>query len=231
MAKQITLYGHGPNTRHNWSPYSDNGGSCVGLAGPGYALIAADTRLSSGYEIMTRDAPKLFHLNEKVILGMAGCRCDVLSFCRLLQVRQKIYSYEHGKQMEPAAAAQFVSNMLYSRRFFPYYVDTILVGLEPDGTGAVYHYDPVGSMEKLKYSTSGSSSSFLYPFLDHKVGEKNLDQSKKRTQDLTVDEAIQLAKDVFISATERDIYCGDGVEIKVIRRDGITKEYFPLRKD
>jgi len=48
---------------------------------------------------------------------------------------------------------------------------------------------------------------------------------------MSVEKAILLAKDVFISAAERDIYTGDALQIQVITKDGIKHEVFPLRRD
>jgi 20S proteasome subunit beta 6 len=60
------------------------------------------------------------------------------------------------------------------------------------------------------------------------VGHKNRNDPR---QELTLERAIAIVKDIFVVATERDIYTGDGVEIKVIQASGVTSEYFPLRTD
>ena len=48
---------------------------------------------------------------------------------------------------------------------------------------------------------------------------------------LSREKAVMLVKDVFISATERDIYTGDSLLIKIITKDGVETEVFQLRKD
>lgn len=48
---------------------------------------------------------------------------------------------------------------------------------------------------------------------------------------LTQDKAVQLVKDVFISAAERDVYTGDALHVCVITKEGINEQTVPLRKD
>lgn len=58
------------------------------------------------------------------------------------------------------------------------------------------------------------------------------DQRSFRALDhLDLPTAIDLVKDVFTSAGERDIYTGDSVDIFIIDKDGVRAENFPLKKD
>lgn len=131
--------------------------------------------------------------------------------------------------MSTDAVAQLVSTMLYGKRFFPYYISNIVAGLDENGAGAVYSYDPVGSFERISYRAGGSSASLIQPFLDNQIGLKN--QVNPDKVDLSVDYVKRVVIDSFISAGERDIYVGDSVLIQIITKDGIVEEKFPLRKD
>ena len=63
-------------------------------------------------------------------------------------MRMKSYRYTHNKSMATPAVAQMMSTMLYNKRFFPYYISNILAGLDKEGKGVVYSYDPVGHSER-----------------------------------------------------------------------------------
>ena len=68
----------------------------------------------------------------------------------------------------------------------------------------------------------------IMPVLDNTMGWKNRLDAKV---DITKDSAIALMKECFVTAGERDIYCGDSVEIKIITAAGIETEIFQLKKD
>ncbi|KAF3775986.1 Proteasome subunit beta type-1 [Nymphaea thermarum] len=246
----------------NWSPYDNNGGTCVAIAGSNYCVVAADTRMSTGYSILTRDYSKISQLAEKSVMASSGFQADVKALQKNLAARHLIYQHQHNKQMSCPAMAQLLSNTLYYKRFFPYYAFNVLGGLDNEGKGCVFTYDAVGSYERVGYSAQGSGSTLVIPVLDNQLRSpsplllpprvskfkpsftalslmllfmeiESLDivLAQDAVTPLTESEAVDLVKDVFASAAERDIYTGDRVEIVVINAGGIHREYIELRKD
>ncbi|XP_023231335.1 proteasome subunit beta type-1-B-like [Centruroides sculpturatus] len=215
--------------QHQFYPYDNNSGSIVAIAGEDFVVIASDMRLTTGYSIFSRNQSKLFKLSNNAVLGTSGCWADVLTFRKYLEARTRMYKFEHNTDIDTPALAQLISNMLYFKRFFPYYISTILAGLDENGKGCVYHYDPIGNFEKAIYKSAGSSSALLQPLLDNQIGRKNIEGGVETKPSLS--DAVTIIKDVFLSAAERDIHTGDGVNLTVITPDGIKEEVFPLRRD
>ena len=83
-------YHRQPAIQHRFSPYDFNGGTVAAVSGPGYCVFAADTRLSSGYEILSRNVTKLHSLTDRCILGSAGCKTDVDQLRSVLDIYQKV---------------------------------------------------------------------------------------------------------------------------------------------
>ncbi|XP_065844656.1 proteasome subunit beta type-1-B-like [Oscarella lobularis] len=212
-----------------FSPYVLNGGTIFGVSGDDFALIASDTRLSEGFRIHSRDVPKIYTLTDSTILGCCGFQGDCLTLNKHLASRLQTYKYAHHKDMSSSAVAQMLSTILYYKRFFPYYTYNVIAGLDSEGKGAIYSFDPVGSYEREVFRAGGTAANLLQPLLDNQIGFKN--QVNIEREPLNAVKAIALIKDVFTAAAERDIYTGDGLVIKVVTKDGVETHTFPLRKD
>ena len=104
-------------------------GTTLAISGEDFALVAGCTRMSTGYEILSRNQSKLFHLTGGTVLAAAGCHSDIVTMQRFLSARLTQYEHAHGKEMSTSAAAQLLCTTLYSRRFFPYYAFCMLAGM------------------------------------------------------------------------------------------------------
>lgn len=222
------------NIEHaNWSPYDDNGGTCVAVAGKDYCIIAASNRLSTGYSILTREGNKILKVNSKCLIASAGCQADIRALHKHLQARDVMYQHSHNKPMSCQAMAQLLSNTLYYKRFFPYYAFNLCAGLDSEGRGAVYTYDAIGSYERTGYSCQGSGKSLMQPILDNqlKADSPLLIPARNSVTELPLEQAVDLVKDAFISAGERDIYTGDQVDVYIVTAAGVEKQELQLKRD
>merc|ERR1712127_998037 len=216
--------------QHGFHPYETNGGSIISVAGADFAVIGSDSRLSEGYSILSRAQPHLYQLQSNAVIGSVGFHGDCLTFTKTLEIRLKMYEHEHNKKASTPAIAQLASTMLYNRRFFPFYVNTVVAGINREGEGCIYSYDPVGSYERECFRAGGSSASLLQPLLDCKLGGKNqgnFELNRNYTVSCPKEQVINLVKDAFISAAERDIYTGDALIINIVTKDGVAVETFP----
>ncbi|QDS67454.1 hypothetical protein FKW77_000624 [Venturia effusa] len=246
-AATVASNNNGP-TQHGFYPYTDNGGSTLGISGADFTIMAGDTRSTSGYSINSRMVPKLFliggdgpsHKGARIVLSVVGFAADGDALKEQLDTIVKLYKYQHGKPMSVTACAQRLSHILYGKRFFPYYVTAILGGLDEDGKGALFSYDPVGSYEREQCRAAGAAASLIMPFLDNQVNFKNQyvpgsgtghDLQAKEAKPLPMKDVEELVMDAFSSAVERHIEVGDGLQVMIITKDGVEQKFVPLKKD
>ena len=178
--------------------------------------------------------------STRLVLSVVGFAADGNALKERLDAIVKMYRYQHNKPMSVKACAQRLSTILYQKRFFPYYVHAILGGLDEEGKGALYSYDPVGSYEREQCRAAGAAASLIMPFLDNQVNYKNQyvpgsgeghALQQRPIESLDRETVIGLVKDAFTSATERHIEVGDGLQMLVITKEGIKEMYEPLKRD
>lgn len=105
-----------------------------------------------------------------------------------------------------------------------------MAGLDKDGRGVVYGYDAIGSYGSDRALAQGSGAHMILPYLDAEVtGYNNPKHSEKPP--LSIERAVEIVETAFRSAAERDIYTGDKLEILVVSREGVRKEWRQLRRD
>ncbi|KJH49421.1 peptidase, T1 family [Dictyocaulus viviparus] len=218
--------------RQRWNPYSFEGGSTCALSGENFAIVASDTRMSQmEVNIITRDAEKVHILNDSVILSTSGFYGDVLQLKRVLQSRLHKYRFDYRTDMSVDLMAELLSRNLYYRRFFPYYTGAILAGIDEDGKGAVFSYDPIGCIERIAYAASGAAEPMIIPFLDCQIGHVTLSEDVEKPS-LTLQRATSLIKDAFRTAAEREISTGDKIHLVIAEKGKpIQQSFIPLRED
>jgi len=208
--------------QRGFNPYTENGGTILAVAGADFTVVAGDTRQSEGYNIQTRYAPKVFRLTDRAVLAVNGFAADGNTFVKKVKQRLEWYRHNHAKDMPLRAIARLIQTMLYAQRFFPYYVYNILGGIEEDGTGAVYSFDPVGSYEREACRAAGAAQSLVQPLLDNQIYFKNQTAAPglSHPAHLPLPDVLSIVIDSFTSATERHIEVGDGLEMYIVLAKG-----------
>jgi len=64
----------------------------------------------------------------------------------LLEFKINLFRLREGKDMKPSTFANLVSTTLYEKRFSPYFVTPIVIGLE-DGKPVICTYDSIGAID------------------------------------------------------------------------------------
>lgn len=123
----------------------------LGIAGQDFCLVASDTRISQGYNIISRNHRRFTKLTDKCVITSGGMVADIETLHKTLLAKVKTYERTFKKSPTIESLAKLLSNTLYSRRFMPYYSFNLLCGLDSNGHGVVYGYDAVGSFDAVTY--------------------------------------------------------------------------------
>lgn len=188
------------------------GTTTVGLICNEGVVLGAEKKATMGYLVASKDVEKIRKIDEHIGMTIAGLVGDAQALDRYIKAELSLYKLQEERNITIESAAYLLSNILYARRFFPYYVQLVVGGY--DTKPRLFSLGADGSvLEEREYFSSGSGSPFAFGVLENDYKPNmTLDQAKK-----VVAKAIQ-------AATKRDIASGgSGIDLVVIDSKGYHK--------
>ena len=222
------LYNNITTHQSSFTPYQNNGGTVISISVDGFSIVASDTRITTGFSIPSRETTRIVKISENILLSSSGMRADMIILQEEFKRAIELWEIENKKNTSISSGAHFLSSILYSRRFFPYYTFNIISGKEGLGKIRSFSFDAVGSFESCIATSSGSGQFLIQPILDGHVKQcfsNNISMKYKILKILT------LIKHLFLRASKRNIEIGDGMQIFIFTKKGILVENSILKFD
>ncbi|CAD2096036.1 proteasome subunit beta type-3, putative [Plasmodium vinckei] len=216
------------------SIFNYNGGCVLGMSGSQCVAIACDLRLgSNSFTTVSTNFTKIFKINDHIYVGLSGLATDIQSLYELLRYRVNLYQIRQETEMNIDCFSNMLSNILYSNRFSPYFVNPIVVGFkvstQVDENGNktnVYEpylnaYDLIGAKcETNDFVVNGVSNEQLYGMCES-MYIKDQDENG----------LFETVSQCLLSALDRDCLSGWGAEVYVLTPDKIIKKKLKARMD
>ena len=134
------------------------GATALGIKAKEGVVLAADKRMSYGGFILSRNAKKVYPITDRVGIAVAGFYADMYGLIKILEVEIRYYETTNNVVMPLRSVAKLLSAILYSSKFFPYYIEAIVGGINGDGEPRIYVLDPVGAITEEDYIAVGSGA-------------------------------------------------------------------------
>ncbi|MBN2042908.1 MAG: archaeal proteasome endopeptidase complex subunit beta [Candidatus Aenigmarchaeota archaeon] len=185
------------------------GTTTLGIMFTGGVVLAAERKATMGYLVASKHTRKIVKLTNRLGMTIAGSVGDAQALERYMRAEIKLYEMQEDRKMPVKSVATLVSNILYSRSYFPYYVQLLIGGMDKEAR--LFSFDPSGSViEEKEYFSTGSGSVMALGVLENQF-KKGMD----------MESAKKLAVRAVKAATERDIASGgSGIDLVVIDRNG-----------
>ncbi|ARM75679.1 archaeal proteasome endopeptidase complex subunit beta [Acidianus manzaensis] len=193
------------------------GTTTVGLVAKDGVVLAADRRASEGFFVANKMVRKLLYITDNIGITTAGSVADLQFIYYYLK---NTYHYNLISGSGPTTVkglATLLANILSTSKYFPYIVQILMGGY--DTAPRLYNLDYLGDATEEKYVATGSGSPVAMGVLEDNYRD-----------DLTADEAMDIAARAVLSAIKRDSFTGTGVIVSKITATGHVEKEVYLRK-
>ncbi len=184
------------------------GTTTVGLKCKDGVVFATERRATMGNLIAHKNTMKIFKIDDHIGATIAGGVGDAQSLMKYISAEVALYRLRNGERISVESAATLTSNILHSSRFYPFFVQTLIGGVDDKGS-ALFSLDPTGGLIGDKMISTGSGSPFAYGVLEDRYHD-----------DMDVEEGIDIAIKAIQSAMARDAFSGNGVLVATVTEEG-----------
>jgi len=190
------------------APQYLKGTTTIGIIFRDGVVLATEQRATMGNLVASRKAKKVYQISDRIGMTTAGGVGDAQQMARLMNVECNLYQVRRGKPITVAAASTLLSNFLNQNRYYPFFVQLLVGGVDATGP-ALFSVDAMGgATREEEIVATGSGSPVAYGVLE--------DQFRS---DMAEGEAVDLAKRALKAAMKRDIGSGEDISIVVITKD------------
>jgi proteasome beta subunit len=194
--------------KSNMPKYVLTGTTTMGLVCRDGIVLGTDTRATLGTFVAHKHAKKVYQIDDHLAMTIAGGVADAQTVVEVLRANSKLYRFEKGLPIPVSAVARLAANLLFSSRYYPFILQSIIGGID-DGGAHIFALDPLGSVTEEKCVSTGSGSPVAYGVLE--PGYK---------EGMAVKDAIPLVVKAVNSAMKRDSASGDSFDVAVISKEG-----------
>lgn len=188
------------------------GTTTIGLVCDRGVVLASERRATMGHFIASKDAKKVYQIDDLVAMTTAGSVGDAQRLVKWMQVEAKLYKMRREEPMTVKGIVSLLANILSSSRYFPFFVQLLVGGVDKNGPG-VYSLDAIGGViEEKKAVATGSGSPIAYGVLEDRYVES-----------MPIDEGVELAVRALHNSMKRDSASGDGIDVIKIVPEGYVQ--------
>jgi len=201
---------------------SYNGSAIVAMTGKECVAIASDLRYGINIQTISFDFEKIFPMGDHLYLGLSGLATDIITVSNLAKFRKNLYELRESRKISPTAFTKVVSNMLYGRRFGPYFTEPIVAGLEPvTFKPYIASCDLIGCITTPEdFVVAGTCEESLFGMCES-LWEPNMEP----------EDLFECISQSLLNAQDRDCVSGWGAIVHVIEKDKVTTKTLKTRID
>jgi proteasome beta subunit len=184
------------------------GTTTIGITTSEGVVIATDMRASLGGRFVSnKNVQKVEQIHPTAALTLVGSVGGAQSFIRSLRAEVNLYEARRGEDMSMQALSTLAGNFARGGPFFA--INPILGGVDDDGHH-VYSIDPAGGVMQDDYTVTGSGLTVAYGTLEDRYED-----------DMTNEEAKEVAAAAINAAAERDTGSGNGIFLADVTSEGV----------